>query len=91
MQTFGAGLDRFVATDFFRKPFLQKEIPMAKRIVIDEDECEGCETCVELCPNVFAFDDDAQKARVIDPESKEDCVEEAMDSCPVECISWEED
>ena len=64
---------------------------MAKHIVIDEDECEGCESCVELCPDVFEFDDDAQKARVIDPQSEADCVEEAIDSCPVECISWEED
>jgi ferredoxin len=64
---------------------------MAKHIVIDETECEGCETCVELCPDVFEFDEDSQKAKVIAPESDDECVEEAMDSCPVDCISWEED
>ena len=64
---------------------------MAKHIVIDETECEGCETCVELCPDVFAFDEDSQKAKVTAPESDDECVEEAMDSCPVDCISWEED
>jgi ferredoxin len=26
---------------------------MAKKIVIDEDLCEGCETCVSICPDVF--------------------------------------
>jgi ferredoxin len=64
---------------------------MAKRVVIEEEECEGCETCVELCPDVFEFDDDIQKAKVINPESDEDCVQDAIDSCPVECIRWEED
>lgn len=64
---------------------------MARHIVIDEDECEGCESCVELCPDVFEFDEDSEKARVIAPESEDECVEEAMDNCPVDCIRWEED
>ena len=65
---------------------------MGRRVVIDTDECTGCETCVELCSEVFAFNEDEEKAEVIMPESgPEDCIEEAMDSCPVECISWEEE
>ena len=28
---------------------------MAKKVVIDTEECIGCETCVELCPDVFSF------------------------------------
>ncbi len=64
---------------------------MAKRVVIDEDECTGCETCVELCPDVFEFNDDDEVAVVIQAEGgPEDCIEDAIDSCPVECISWEE-
>ena len=64
---------------------------MAKRIVIDEPDCQGCETCVEMCPEVFEFDEDAEVAKVINPEAEDDCVEEAIDSCPAECIHWEED
>ena len=64
---------------------------MAKRIVIDEQDCQGCESCVELCPEVFEFDEDAEVAKVINPEATDDCVEEAIDSCPAECIYWEED
>ena len=41
---------------------------MAKRVVIDTDECTGCETCVELCAEVFAFNEDEEKAEVIMPE-----------------------
>jgi ferredoxin len=64
---------------------------MTSRVIIDEEECEGCETCVELCPDVFEFDEDIQKAKVINPEADDDCVQDAIDSCPVECIHWEED
>jgi ferredoxin len=67
------------------------ELKMAKRVVIDTDECTGCETCVELCAEVFAFNEDEEKAEVIMPEGgPEDCIEEAIESCPVECIHWEE-
>ncbi len=64
---------------------------MSKKVVIDQEECIGCESCVEICPDVFAFDSDAEKAYVIKPEGgPEEDIQEAMDSCPVECISWED-
>jgi ferredoxin len=67
-------------------------VEMAKRVVIDSEECVGCQTCVELCPDVFSFNDASEKAEVIKEEGgPEDCIEEAMSSCPVECIKWEED
>ncbi|WP_147821353.1 ferredoxin [Salidesulfovibrio onnuriiensis] len=56
-------------------------------IVIDPDECIGCETCVELCPEVFEMDSDGEKAVVINPDSTADCVDEAIDTCPSEAIS----
>ena len=64
---------------------------MAKQIIIDEPECTGCETCVEVCPEVFEFDEDEEIAKVINPEADDECVEEAIDSCPVECITWEDE
>jgi ferredoxin len=68
------------------------EFKMGKKVVIDADECIGCESCVELCPQVFAFNEAEEKAEVILPEGgPEDCIEEAIQTCPVECIHWEED
>lgn len=64
---------------------------MAKHLIIDEDECTGCETCVEICPEAFEFDEATDLAKVINPKAADECVEEAIDSCPVECIRWEEE
>ncbi len=61
------------------------------KVVIDADECIGCESCVEICPEVFAFDENEEKAYVIQEEGgPEEQIQEAMDSCPVECIHWED-
>ncbi|BDD85902.1 ferredoxin [Desulfofustis limnaeus] len=63
---------------------------MAKTVRIDEDECIGCEACVEGCPSVFAFNDDEGKAYVIEgAEAGDDCVDEAIANCPAACITWE--
>jgi ferredoxin len=64
---------------------------MSKKVFIETEECIGCESCVELCPDVFAFDEETEKAVVIMAEGgPEDCIDEAIDTCPVECIHWEE-
>ncbi|SDP57607.1 ferredoxin [Desulforhopalus singaporensis] len=56
-------------------------------IIIDHDECIGCEACVETCPAVFEFNDEEEKAYVIEgSDPDEDCVDEAIASCPAECI-----
>jgi ferredoxin len=63
---------------------------MATEIVIDQEECIGCEACVELCPEVFAFDSDEEKANVIEgADGDAACVDEAIASCPSECITRE--
>ncbi len=64
---------------------------MAKQVVIDQQECISCESCVELCPEVFAMDEDTGKAYVLEGSDPElDCVEEAVVACPAACISVEE-
>ena len=62
-----------------------------KQVHIDEDECIGCGACVELCPDIFAFNDGLNKAYVIMLEGgNQACIDEAIASCPVSCISNEE-
>ncbi|SDB32833.1 ferredoxin [Desulfonatronum thiosulfatophilum] len=64
---------------------------MARQVYVDLDECIGCESCVEICPEVFKMDEQSGKAEVIMPEGgPEDQIEEAMETCPVQCIHWQE-
>ncbi len=63
---------------------------MSKNLILDQEECIGCESCVEICPDVFGFDADSEKAYVIDSQAASNhAIQEAVDSCPVECIFWE--
>jgi len=41
---------------------------MGKMVIIETEECIGCESCVELCPDVFGFDEEEGKAEVKRPE-----------------------
>ncbi len=62
---------------------------MARIPVVDDTLCTGCELCVETCSDVFKMEDDV--AVVSDPEgASEDEIQEAIDNCPVEAISWQE-
>jgi ferredoxin len=64
---------------------------MAKKVVIDADECVACGTCVEICPDVFQMDDGDDAARVTkETGGPEDQIQEAIDSCPVQCIRLED-
>ncbi|MBI5603729.1 MAG: ferredoxin [Deltaproteobacteria bacterium] len=62
------------------------------RVFIDEEECIACGTCIELCPDVFQMNEEIEKAVVILPEGgPKECIEEAIESCPVSCIHWKEE
>ncbi|MCU0575077.1 MAG: ferredoxin [Syntrophobacteraceae bacterium] len=63
---------------------------MSKKVVLDDECCVGCGACAELCPEVFEMNDDGEKAHVILEEGgSEECIEEAIATCPSECIAWE--
>ena len=56
---------------------------------VDPDLCTGCELCVETVPAVFGME--GEVATILDPEAaEEDEIQEAIDNCPVEAISWQE-
>ena len=41
---------------------------MAKKVVVDEEECIGCGNCEDVCPEVFKLDKDREKSEVVKPE-----------------------
>ena len=58
--------------------------------VVDPDLCTGCSLCCDIAPSTFEMSDDGIST-VIDPEGDaQDVIQEAIDSCPVEAISWSE-
>ena len=63
---------------------------MARTPFIDPDLCTGCELCVETLPDVFVMDGDV--ATVTDPAgATEEEIQETIDNCPVEAISWQDE
>jgi Fe-S-cluster-containing hydrogenase component 2 len=53
-------------------------------VVVDADECTGCETCVDACPvEAISMVDGVAK---IDVDECTDCGT-CVDECPVEAIS----
>ncbi len=65
---------------------------MARVVYIIEQDCQGCGLCEDICPEVFRLGEDKEVAEVIRPEGgPEDLIQEAIESCPAECIYWEEE
>jgi ferredoxin len=63
---------------------------MAKSIIIDVYECNGCGSCVEICPEVFEMDEDGEKAHLINSDAEiTEKVEEAAAYCAQKCIYFE--
>jgi ferredoxin len=63
---------------------------MPKTPFVDPDLCTGCELCVETVPDVFQMEGDV--ATVIDPQgATEEEIQEAIDNCPVEAITWQDE
>ncbi len=62
------------------------------KVKIIEDECTGCEECVEAVEDVFKMSDDGELAVVkvdVVPANLEDDVKEAAEECPAEAITVE--
>jgi ferredoxin len=63
---------------------------MMKIPVIDLAECIDCDACIEVCPSVFSRNDAGYMEVLELPEYPKEEVDEAIKSCPADCIAWEE-
>ncbi|KAJ4729636.1 Chaperone DnaJ [Melia azedarach] len=57
-------------------------------VFVDEFSCIGCKNCANLAPDVFKIEDDFGRARVHRQCGKNELVDQAIESCPVDCIHW---
>ncbi|MEC4891443.1 MAG: ferredoxin [Oscillatoria sp. PMC 1051.18] len=60
-----------------------------KGVYVDEITCIGCKHCAHVAPNTFYIEPDYGRSRVIRQDGdSETQIEEAIDTCPVNCIHW---
>ena len=60
-----------------------------KGVYVDEPICIGCKNCVHVASNTFYIEDQNGRARVFNQNGdNEDIIQEAIDTCPVNCIDW---
>jgi len=64
---------------------------VAKVPVVDADTCTGCELCCDTAANTFVMNDDGISEIVNPAGDPEDVIQQAIDECPVEAISWKEE
>lgn len=66
-------------------------------IILEKSKCIGCGSCVALCSKFFEMDEEGRahlKGSEFDTKieeetlevSKAECAEEAVETCPVQCI-----
>lgn len=58
------------------------------KVVLDQNKCIGCNTCVLIDPDTFEMDTTTYKAKVKkQPETVGEKTKTAISSCPVQAIS----
>ncbi len=61
-----------------------------KSAFVDQDTCIGCTLCTQLAPSTFEMEDSGKASAKGDHTDSADAIQSAIDSCPVQCISWKE-
>ncbi|KAL5793590.1 hypothetical protein ACOSP7_002184 [Xanthoceras sorbifolium] len=68
-------------------PFLDDSITK-DHVFVDEFSCIGCKNCANMAEDVFKIEEDFGRARAYNQCGNPDLVQQAIESCPVDCIHW---
>eukprot|EP01024_Parvocaulis_polyphysoides_P048340 TRINITY_DN4601_c0_g1_i1.p1 TRINITY_DN4601_c0_g1~~TRINITY_DN4601_c0_g1_i1.p1 ORF type:complete len:420 (-),score=54.59 TRINITY_DN4601_c0_g1_i1:344-1477(-) len=84
----GEALSKWVPSQ--NSKIAKNEDPNERRAVfVDELTCIGCKNCVWCAPATFRMELEYGRSRVFGQWlNNEDELQEAIDSCPVDCIHW---
>ena len=63
---------------------------MGYKIVYNEENCIGCGACAALCPENWELKDGKAKPKKTEL-TEIGCNQDAVDSCPMNCINIEEE
>ena len=89
----GTDIPSVLGTGFTYGQYLEwkRKKELSRIPAIDAACCTGCNTCIELCPEVFRVREETGIIEIMDlSEYPEDIIREAIILCPVDCITWEE-
>jgi ferredoxin len=56
-------------------------------VKVDQTTCIGCGTCAQTCGEVFEIGEDGKSHVKKDAKGNEECIEKAIEDCPVDAIS----
>ena len=60
-----------------------------KGVYVDEITCIGCKHCAHVARNTFYIEPDYGRSRAVRQDGdSEELIQEAIDTCPVDCIHW---
>ena len=60
-----------------------------KGVYVDELTCIGCKHCAHVAHNTFYIEPEYGRSRVVRQDGdSEEVIQEAIDTCPVDCIHW---
>ncbi|MEA5466575.1 ferredoxin [Leptothoe sp. PORK10 BA2] len=60
-----------------------------KGVYVDEITCIGCKNCAHVARNTFYIEPLYGRARAVRQDGDEEAlIQEAIDTCPVNCIHW---
>ena len=71
------------------KRFMDDQAKKKKGAYVNE-KCIGCMLCTQITPEVFEMQDNGQIKAVHPCAGEEKSVQESIDNCPVQAISWKE-
>ena len=61
---------------------------MAQEVYVDQEVCIGCGLCASIAPEVFRLSDAGVSEVHGRAGASDSTIQEAIDSCPVNCIHW---
>lgn len=60
-----------------------------KGVYVDETTCIGCLHCAHVASDTFYIEPEYGRSRVFNQDGdSEELIQEAIDTCPVDCIHW---
>ncbi|MHB1126223.1 MAG: ferredoxin [Bacillota bacterium] len=59
------------------------------KVSVDQDLCISCGNCIDICPEVFDWNDEGIAEPTVEPvpDELEEKAEEASESCPTDAIT----